>query len=267
MKTSVSLSIFEANPIAPILFSLATEENFEMIKDLGYDGLDLFIDDPTSDRAKNVVRLINKYDLGVGVVMPAALAGQGLYLGDDDENIRKTCIAKISEIIKFTEDLGGMVSVGLVRGSTKVGETLDTFNKKFIDSCEKLLKISSIDLLIEPINRYEINTINSAREGIDFIKKTGLPMYLMLDTFHMNIEDVDMFEMFREAWDLTKHIHFLDSNRLAPSMGHTDMEGLYKLFLELGYNGFLCLEALSKPDSYTCAKAGAEFFKKMKNRL
>ncbi len=267
MKTSVSLSIFEAKKGAPILFSGCEEDYFKTIKELGYDGIDLFVDDPFSDKAKFAVKMLQKYDLGVGVVMPAALAGMGLFLGDEDQDIRNSCIEKIAEIVDYTRELGGMVSLGLVRGSTVGDETLEHFNKKFVDSCEKLLsKSDGVSLLIEPINRYEINTINSAREGIDFIKETKLPLYLMLDTFHMNIEDVDVEAVFEESHSLglTKHIHFLDSNRLAPSMGHTDMRSLYRLFERQGYDGYLCLEALPKPTPYECAKRGAAFFKSMK---
>ncbi len=268
MKTSVSLSAFSMPKTAPVLFADACEENYAMLRDLGYDGVDLFVDDPFSDRTKDAVRLLNKYDLGVGVVMPAALAGQGLYLGDEDPSIRKTCIEKIGEICNLTADLGGMVSLGLVRGSMKGDETIEHFNKKFVDSCEKMLDISKVDLLIEPINRYEINTINSVREGIDFIKEVKLPLYLMIDIFHMNIEDLDIVELLKEAnsLGLDKHIHFLDSNRLAPSMGHLDMELYYNTLKDLDYKGYLCLEALAKPTPYECAKAGSEFFKRMKNK-
>ncbi|WP_010165837.1 sugar phosphate isomerase/epimerase family protein [Candidatus Epulonipiscium viviparus] len=264
MKTSVSLSVFQGAKTAPILFMGSTEENFRTIKELGYDGIDLFVDDPTSDATKDAVKYLIRYDLGVGVVMPAALAGQGLFLGDEDKSVRNKCIQKISEIIKFAEAIDGMVSLGLVRGSSAREESLAHFYSKFVDSCEKLISTTDMPLLIEPINRYEINTINSVQEGIDFINKYKLPLYLMIDTFHMNIEDVSIEQALRDSFSLTKHIHFLDSNRLAPSMGHLDMEGLYRTAAELGYNGYLCLEALAKPTAYECAKRGAEFFKKVK---
>lgn len=265
MKTSVSLSIFDAPEGAPILFSGVTEDNFQTIKELGYDGIDLFVDDPFSDKAKKAVELLKKYDLGIGVVMPAALAGQGLFLGDEDKAVREECIRKIGEIIDFTSEIGGMVSLGLVRGSKKPNETIEHFNQKFVNSCEKLINKSDIPLLIEPINRYEINTINSVHEGIKFIEKYNLPLYLMIDTFHMNIEDTNIYKSIEDAIKLTKHIHFLDSNRLAPSMGHLDMEAIYMLIKQLQYNGYLCLEALPKPNAYECAKNGAIFFDKVKN--
>ncbi len=269
MKTSVSLSVFPATEGMPVLFSGASEENVAEIARLGYDGVDLFVKDPLSEETKDAARLLAKYNLGVGVVMPAALAGQGLYLGDKDPAVRAECIKRIGEIIEFTASVGGMVSLGLVRGNRAADETLAEFYARYTESCAKLLEIAKplgVALLIEPINRYEINTINSAREGIDYIKESGLDLYLMLDIFHMNIEDDSISGLLREALPLTKHIHFLDSNRLAPSMGHLDMANYYRLLDAMGYKGYLCLEALPKPTPQICAEQGALFFKNMQNK-
>ncbi len=266
MKTSVSLSVFEAPKSAPVLFSAHLDENIPYISEIGYDGVDLFIHDPKADVSILAKNLLAKHDLGVGVVMPAALAGQGLYFGDANKEIRDEIVKQIIPIIEYTADLGGMVSLGLVRGSLGEGDTITDFRGRFSDSLMRILPRAQelgVDLLIEPINRYEINTLNESCESYDFIKESGLPLYLMLDTFHMNIEDVSVEESLRYCRDLIKHVHFLDSNRLAPGMGHSDMEGYYGVLQEIGYEGYLCLEALSRPDEHTCAMKGIEFFERL----
>ncbi len=130
---------------------------------------------------------------------------------------------------------------------------------------EKLIPCSEkhgVKLLVEPINRYEINTLNGSCESFDFIRESGLPIYLMLDTFHMNIEDTSIEGSLEYCRDLIRHIHFIDSNRLAPGMGHLDMLGIHEKLKELAYTGYLCLEALPKPDARTCAEKGIAFFRK-----
>lgn len=269
MKTSVSLSVFPAKEGAPVLFSGASQNHIEQIKNLRYDGVDLFVSHPQSSDTKEAVRLLSQYQLGVGVVMPASLAGEGLFLGSTDQDVRSECIRRINEIVSFAAELGAMVSLGLVRGSRESNEPMKTFLQRFAGSCTQLLahaQRKGVSLLIEPINRYEINTLNSARQGIDFIRSTGLPLFLMLDTFHMNLEDVSVEEMLAEAMPLTKHIHFLDSNRLAPSMGHLPMTNYCRLLKALGYEGYLCLEALPLPDVTICSKAGADFFDRMRGQ-
>lgn len=266
MQTSVSLSAFRPSNHAPVLFHGDLDACTAQIKDLGFEGVDLFIRDPMSENSRKAQKAIARKKLGVGVVMPAAMASAGLFLGDASPEIRDTIISKMRDIIFYASEVGGMVSLGLVRGSVQAGDTKSAFLKRFADSIARLLPTAErcgVDLLIEPINRYEINTLNNSLEAYAFIQQYQLPVYLLLDTFHMNIEDVSPEESFRRCMPIVKHIHFLDSNRLAPGMGHMDMAGLYHLLLGLGYKGFLCLEALPQPDGWTCAKRGREFFERM----
>ena len=264
MKTSVSLSVFPAPSGMPALFSGGTEKNIARIRELGYDGVDLFVRDPVAEDTRRTLALLRQYGLGIGAIMPAALAGQGLYLGAVERNIREECVRRIGEIIHLAAEVGAMVSIGLVRGSKLPGEPMKTFEDRFVAGCAQLLRISQplgVPLLLEPINRYEINTILSVKEGMDFIQRSGLPIYLMNDLFHMNIEDVDIGRMLLDSLSYTKHIHFLDSNRLPPGMGHLDMERYYRLLENAGYSGYLCLEALpGRLDPDMCAVRGAEFF-------
>jgi sugar phosphate isomerase/epimerase len=266
MKISVSLATFEAPPGMPVLFSGDLKTNIPKIKQLGYDGVDLFIHDPRSEESRLAQKLLKENHLGVGVVMPAALAGQGLFLGDLNAEVRQEIIIKLKEIIEFAAEVGGMVSLGLVRGNVKAGDNLAAFLKRFADSCNRLLPTAvenHVPLLVEPINRYEINTLNSSSEAYEFIEKAGLNLFLMLDTFHMNIEDVSLTDSITKCAPLIKHIHFLDSNRLAPGMGHLNMTEIYETLLANGYDGYLCLEALPIPSGLICARRGIKFFKEL----
>lgn len=269
MKISVSLAAFTAPPGMPVLFSGDLKTVIPQIKQLGYDGVDLFIHDPRSDDSRLAQRLLKENQLGVGVVMPAALAGQGLFLGDANAAIRDEIIGKLNAIMVYAAELGGMVSLGLIRGNIQPGDSPGAFWERFADSCRRLLPVAAeyqVPLLIEPINRYEINTLNSSSEACEFIRRTGLNLYLMLDTFHMNIEDVSITGSIRECAPLIRHIHFLDSNRLAPGRGHLDMAQIYATLAEIGYEGYLCLEALPVPSGLVCAQQGIEFFQKYRRR-
>ena len=266
VKKSVSLSLFKADKNAPVLFSGNIEENIPYIKEIGYDGVDLFVLDPKEEVSRKAITLLKANGLGVGVVMPAAMAKAGLFLGDMDRDIREEIIKRMKEIIVYASQVNAMVSLGLVRGSVKGNDTADALLERFADSSEKLIPYAEkydVKLVVEPINRYEINTLNASIEAYDFIQKCGLPLYLMLDTFHMNIEDVSIEDSLIKCQALIQHIHFVDSNRLAPGMGHMDMVKIYEVLKQIRYNGYLCLEALALPDGKTCAEKGIEFFNKI----
>lgn len=269
MKTSVSISVFSAPQGMPALYSGVTPDHLSEIRCLGYEGVDLFVRDPHGADTKAAIHLLETYGLQIGVIMPAALAGEGLFMTSPDPDIRQEALRRIGEIIDLASSTGGMVSLGLVRGNREATESMDRFYHRFARSCCTLLEKAQpagVNLVIEPINRYEINTLNSAAEALAFLKMYKLPLYLMLDTFHMNIEDVGMEQMLVQSLPYLKHVHFLDSNRLAPTMGHLDMERLYQSLEQAGYDGFLCLEALPKPDARICATAGAQFFRRMKQK-
>ena len=268
MKPSVSISIFEAPVGMPALFSGVTDSNLKTIKDLGYEGVDLFMDNPHSNETKEAIQKLKEYELGVGVVMPAALARQGLFLGSKEEDIRNEAIKQIGEIIECTSSCQGMVSLGLVRGSKEEEETMEEFLKRYFASCEELLKISEplgVPLVIEPINKLEINTINKVSECVEAIHQSGLPLYIMADTYHMFLEEEPMIETLQEALPLIKHIHLVDSNRLAPGMGEANLKEVYRFLKKENYKGYLCLEVNPLNDPMHIAKEGAKFFKEMQD--
>lgn len=267
MRTSVSLAAFSPSPTAPVLYHGDLRAATNRIKALGYDGVDLFIRDPWSGESAQARKLLAERSLGIGVVMPAAMAGMGLFLGDMSASVRDEIVRRMKDIISFAGETGSMVSLGLVRGSVKEGDTLEALLRRFAETTSRLLPHAQrcgVELLIEPINRYEINTLNSSLEAWQFIQDTGLPLGLMLDTFHMNIEDRSIEESLRVCMPAIRHIHFLDSNRLAPGMGHLDMAMIYQQLHDQNYEGYLCLEALPRPDGDTVAEAGAAFFRRMR---
>ena len=202
MEKSAALSLFAGWKGMPALYSGTDEKTLAEIREFGYTGVDLFVDDPFLPENRAALGKLRKHGLGIGAVMPALLAKQGLSLGDKDPEMRKYAVERIGDMIRFASEASGMVSLGLVRGRDGAGAGREEFFKRLAGSFEELLKISlplEVPLILEPINRYESDHLNSSMEALDFIEKSGLPLYLMLDTFHMNIEDVDLAECFRRC--------------------------------------------------------------------
>lgn len=113
-------------------------------------------------------------------------------------------------------------------------------------------------LAIEPINRYETYLINSGTQGLKFVREVGLPsVQLMLDTFHMNIEDPGAVETVRLCTEALIHLHIADSNRQSVGRGHFDFAGLMRTLQEIGYQGALAMEPLPPlPDPYLAMQSG-----------
>ena len=111
--------------------------------------------------------------------------------------------------------------------------------------------------MIEPLNRYETDVIMNADEGLDFINEVDHPaLGLLLDTYHVNIEETSWTEPFRrvKAAGRLWHVHLGDNNRLPPGCGLIDFQAITKTLQEIGYTGFLSAELLAKPDPDTAAR-------------
>ena len=180
--------------------------------------------------------------------MPALLAKQGLSLGDKDPEMRKYAVERIGDMIRFASEASGMVSLGLVRGRAGAGAGREEFFKRLAESFEKLLKISlplEVPLILEPINRYESDHLNSSMEALDFIEKSGLPLYLMLDTFHMNIEEKSLGQAIRRAGSRLFDFHACSNDRGTPGQDHIDWDEISKALRDVGYDGAVVIESFT----------------------
>jgi sugar phosphate isomerase/epimerase len=119
-----------------------------------------------------------------------------------------------------------------------------------------------VQAVIEPINRYETNFINTAAEGLAAIEAIGEPsVKLLLDTFHMNIEEADIPETVRRAGARIGYVHFADSNRRAPGAGHTRFAEILGALAEVGYGGYVGAEILPLPDDRSAVEQAALFLR------
>ena len=261
IRKSLSVSAFTAPEGMPSVFSIPELETLSLVRDLGYDGVDLFINDPCDEESRRARSALSAANLGIALVMPAALARQGLSLGDKDNSQRKKNIEKMHGIIDYASDCGAQVSLGLVRGSYGCSDTLDAFLERFADSADRLIGYASprgVKLVIEPINRAEINNLNTSLEALDFIGRYKLDAGLLLDTYHMYLEKEDIPESFSRCIRQTWHIHLLGPDRNVPDPDSCDI-GLIMSKLE-NYSGYLAIEALPVPSGMIVASRGRDFF-------
>jgi sugar phosphate isomerase/epimerase len=115
---------------------------------------------------------------------------------------------------------------------------------------------------MEPINRYETDFIFSAADGMRLVEDLDCANFgLMLDLFHMNIEDVSIEDGLRQAGDRLWHVHIADSSRRYPGSGHLDYDSIFATLADMGYGGYVSAEILPLPDPDTAARKTAEFLR------
>ncbi|MCK5567294.1 MAG: sugar phosphate isomerase/epimerase [Actinomycetia bacterium] len=240
------------------------EENLQKIQSFGYTGVELAVRDPGDLDVPSLNSWVTKLGLTVTAVGTGqAYSEEGLSFTDQDENIRREAIQRIKDQIHFASRFKAMVIIGLIRGNPdkKIEkEQVQQWLLEAFDECAQ--EDQSVKLVIEPCNRYEADLINNVDEGLKFIRELGREnVGLLLDTFHMNIEEPVIEESLRKYADLIKHVHFADSNRWPPGYGHIDFKKIMDTLKEIDYSGYISFEMLPMPDPDTAAKHAIEYIK------
>lgn len=267
MKLSIVLSTQPAS-FSALAYKGEFETNVAKIANLGYDGVELAVRDPKLLDLDDVKKIIEAESLGVPAIGTGQAYGEeGLSFTHRDENIRKQAINRIKAQVDLAVHFEAQVILGLIRGKVENAReqknALDWLTAA-LQECASYASSKNIKLTMEPINRYETNLVNSVREGLDLLEKVGAEnVGLLLDTFHMNIEEPSIAESIRAAKERIFHFHIADSNRWHPGAGHLDFKHISEVLCEVGYNGYLSAEILPLPDPDTCAKKTIEFMRRI----
>lgn len=116
---------------------------------------------------------------------------------------------------------------------------------------------AGVTLMMEPLNRFETDFMNTLEQGRQMIEKVGSPaLKLLVDTFHMNIEEDDSAQAIREAGDAVGHFHASGSHRGIPGRDQVNWTGVFKALKDIGYPGDMAIETFST-DNDTIARAAS----------
>jgi sugar phosphate isomerase/epimerase len=264
MKLSIAVADEKALSSAFVVFR-GFEKSIKRAAELGYDGIELALKCTDEINSDLLSKWLYKSKMEISCISTGQVfADLGLMFTDLAPEMRSRVRKIFREFIDLAADFGRMVNIGRVRG--RIG-TLKRHEAEylFIDMARDLCLYAApknVTLILEPVNRYEIDFINSVEEGVALIKKVNMPnMKLMPDVFHMNIEDTSIGGELAKHIDFVEYIHLADSNRLAPGQGHTDFVDIFTRLKQAGYDGWVSLEILPKPDPDTAATHAAEYLR------
>jgi D-psicose/D-tagatose/L-ribulose 3-epimerase len=112
-------------------------------------------------------------------------------------------------------------------------------------------------ICLEPLNRFETDFINTCEQALKMVEDVGSPaLKLLLDTFHMNIEEKSSAAAIRKAGRHLGHVHGCGSDRGTPGNDHIDWKSIARALKDIGYNDDVVIESFT-PDVKVIARAAA----------
>ncbi len=258
LKAAIVVSTPDAE-FEALAFKDSLTKSVRKVAELGYDGVEIAVRNPQ----KIDIDEINSIVKNSGLQVPAVGTGQaflveGLSLSSSDKGIREKTQGRLMLQVDFAANFGAAVILGLIRGNVEEGVNRNDAYMWLIEGvrrCAEYASTRGLSILIEPINRYEVNYINTVSEVLELIDAVSMEnVYVLVDTFHMNIEEPDMVRSIKQAGSKIGHVHVADSNRWAPGFGHIDFVAIKKALDEVGYNGYISAEILPMPNPDTAAK-------------
>ncbi len=181
-------------------------------------------------------------------------AGSGLRKSHDvsaaDPATRRAGIAYLENTFRCLEEAGIRKIVGMLHGYWPRDLSTAPLKREIratsIASVREIADRAAergITIMLEVANRYECFIINTAAEAVDFVDEVGRDnVRIMLDTFHMNIEEDNIGDAIRHAWPLLGHLHIGDSNRKVPGKGNIDWDEIGAALRDIGYTGDVVFE-------------------------
>lgn len=220
------------------------EKTIRRIAQLGYTKLEIQ-GEPSLYDTKKIGALLKEVGMTCWGSVTLMLEDRNLLAKDPAQ--RAKSVQYIKDVVTMVKELDGhMVSVvpGTVGKIVPDGRPDDEW-KWAVEGMTQIYEYAeSVDILlgIEPINRFETYFVNRGDQALALAREVGPRCGVCLDTFHMNIEEDDMFDAIRRAKGRLVGFHVADSNRMAPGMGTLNWPKIIGTLREIGYDDVLSVE-------------------------
>jgi D-psicose/D-tagatose/L-ribulose 3-epimerase len=224
----------------------------------GFDGLEL-MGDLRRTRPADVKAVLGDFGLSV-----LSLTPEDVDLAHPDSRTRAEALDYYLALLDLAAALGSPVQAPVVGCHGMVGRVRALADQQqelryLVSGVQRIARRAeemSLRLAMEVLNRYESHLLNTAAQAVEFLDEVGAPNAgILLDAYHMNIEEVDPALALLQAGDRLFLFHAADSNREAVGRGHTDFLALTRALRQMGYEGDVVLECTAAgPDPFAAAK-------------
>ncbi len=267
IRSAVTASLVAEARGGPFVFWDGLPAAFARAAELGFDAVEIFAPGPTAVDTTELRQLIDQHQLQVAAVgTGAGMVKHGLSLTDPDAERRTAAKDFVRQMIDFGAQFAAPAIIGSMQGRWGGDISRDQALELLAEALNELgphAQQQGVTLIYEPLNRYETNLIKTMVDGASYLESLKTTnVRLLADLFHMNIEEANVADALLAGAKHIGHVHFVDSNRQAAGLGHTDFAPITQALREIGFSGYVSAEAFPLPDSDTAAVKTIEAYRK-----
>ncbi|CAN7491418.1 MULTISPECIES: sugar phosphate isomerase/epimerase family protein [Microbacterium] len=217
-------------------------------KEAGFDLIEFPLMDPFSFDVSVAKDALEEYDLAVSASLGLSEATD---VTSSDPAIVAAGEALLLKAVDVLADLGGQHFCGVIYSAMKkymapvTAEGLAS-SKAAIARVADHAAERGVSVALEVVNRYETNVLNTARQALEYVAEVDRPnLGIHIDTYHMNIEESDMFAPVLDAAPALRYVHIGESHRGYLGTGTVDFDTFFKALSRIGYDGPIVFESFS----------------------
>jgi sugar phosphate isomerase/epimerase len=271
MRYAITLASFRnIEPIEDTLATLARQ---------GYDAMEMF-GEPSEVDAKKLIDSLQSYGLPVcgvtGMWGSITRNGWKRRLLSSDPAIVQASEQYVIDCLQLCNIIGGHeMNICLFADDTRgvdrthrivAANEKEIFAAKAIPLMRRLTRRAAdygIELLLEPLNRYSTPYCANATDALAIANQVD-SLGILLDTFHMNIEEDSFRDAIESSSKVLRHLHFADNNRKMPGYAHIDFSSIVESLNEIGYDNYISFEPNITDKNYEhVIKHGLDFIKEI----
>jgi D-psicose/D-tagatose/L-ribulose 3-epimerase len=244
MKIGMNLLLWTAD---------VTGEQFPLlakIKGWGFDGVELPLFAASEDNLKRVARELDNLGLARTAVCICTPEANPI---SPEPSVRRAAVDHLRQRIDWCALVGAEVlcgpfhsALGSLQGR---GRTEDEWNwcVEVQREAARHAGEAGLKLSVEPLNRFEVYFLNTMADADRLVREVHQPGYgYLYDSFHANIEECDIRRSVTENAPGINHVHISENHRGTPGAGHVRWEETFAGLKEIGYDGWLTIEAFGR---------------------
>ena len=222
---------------------------FSYARDIGFDVLEVCVEEPALLSAEALLAAASGTGLGIPV---CGAFGPDRDVSHEEPGKRAEGLRYLEHCIDLAAAVGSPHVAGPMYSATGKARLLpqgqrDQQRTWAVESLRKAADYAAardVRLAIEPLNRFETDLVNTVELGLDLCDRIGRDnVGLLLDTFHMNIEEKSLAAAITSAGHRLFHVQAAENDRGTPGSGHVPWDQVFGALDAVGYGGSIVIES------------------------